>query len=1102
IESNYIHKRPETIVWSPPSAQCLSDWPSLGLTIGSSVELCVQPFGQYICGRKRRPIGAYECVDHMAGVALREQLKQLFDRQFAHLLESHAIQLVGHFFVNAAAAPHWLIHGFPLHHTVHAVDSGRHGGHGCGRRGGGRGLCLNDGHRLCGQTVVTIVTIVALAVAVPVMSSCNEMNGELDYRRDSFGDRICDDLCEEVLKWLPLEDKFGLESVCKQFQRCVYRRVDTLVVSLIRLTNEDKFECLLRKCHNIGYIHISLESLCRWHPLTAEDINQVFFNRLIELIIKYCNHLTSFTLDLNRMTDETYRRFCDKFAKSVTSIDLTNDYENIDKHLKVFANIKTFNSPVNLMSLLDENHCLVNNMTKCVMNLDAVYKLSIFVDHNHRLRVLHINTHGIADKDITYIYRQICGLKHLEVLKHKEFTTVEMGYRSAKEALIEVANNCLKLRQLSIDWQINIDKHLLFDAFKHFKRLQRLNVSLELSYDLCSNITSKTFSQCKQLKHLSLDILFRDFDFSDEFFADIDIHLPQIQSLSLHVKNLAIDGINSIAKLKKLENLILESMDVLSDEHFYTIQDNCPKIKCIWFIAEPGLSEIVSWIIKSNDPQLMDKPEMDEYKYNCKYTHYYLNNGRITVVLSRVPITMSSCNEMNGELDYRRDSFGDRICDDLCEEVLKWLPIKDKIRLESVCKQFQRCVYKKEYFLDTDSLFKRKKDVVSYKTTKQLNAKNFECLLKKFPNITNIEMTYATLIDAKLYNRLIELIIEYCNRLTSFTLDLNRMTDETYRRFCDKFAKSVTSIHFPDGHDIEKDLKVFADITEVDVSQASNSPIRLNDQLKTLLDNNHTLREFYIETNYVNTDNWIYIYQQISNLKHLEVFGHSDAALDNINTKIVRQSLTQLANNCSKLKRLSLDIPLDSSHQWLLFDAIKHFKRLQHLYISLHMSDDSLDLLTFRSNITSKTFSQCKQLKHLSLMLFHREFDFSDEFFADIDIHLPRLQSMNLRVEDITVDVAINSVAKLKKLQDMTFYTSDVLSDEHFYGIQDNCLKLKTIEFMIENESTNTWIIKSNNPQLLDKEYLDFYKYDNHVIHYYLNNGTSVQTGLYNNPYI
>ena len=39
-------------------------------------------------------------------------------------------------------------------------------------------------------------------------------------------------------------------------------------------------------------------------------------------------------------------------------------------------------------------------------------------------------------------------------------------------------------------------------------------------------------------------------------------------------------------------------------------------------------------------------------------------------------------NESNYE--YRRDSFSDRVCDDLCEHLLSFLSFEDKIRFECV----------------------------------------------------------------------------------------------------------------------------------------------------------------------------------------------------------------------------------------------------------------------------------------------------------------------------------------------------------------------------------------------------------------------------------
>jgi hypothetical protein len=68
--------------------------------------------------------------------------------------------------------------------------------------------------------------------------------------------------------------------------------------------------------------------------------------------------------------------------------------------------------------------------------------------------------------------------------------------------------------------------------------------------------------------------------------------------------------------------------------------------------------------------------------------------------------TESCFEQVLNENIYRR-SFH-RFCDDLCGEILIFLPINDKIRLECVSKQFQRCLIRKQTILETsDNVFSR-----------------------------------------------------------------------------------------------------------------------------------------------------------------------------------------------------------------------------------------------------------------------------------------------------------------------------------------------------------------------------------------------------------
>ena len=62
-------------------------------------------------------------------------------------------------------------------------------------------------------------------------------------KRQSFSERICDDLCEEILKFLPIEDRFRLEGVSKQFQRTIFKSQKVFYLDI-----EDNLDKLLKKC--------------------------------------------------------------------------------------------------------------------------------------------------------------------------------------------------------------------------------------------------------------------------------------------------------------------------------------------------------------------------------------------------------------------------------------------------------------------------------------------------------------------------------------------------------------------------------------------------------------------------------------------------------------------------------------------------------------------------------------------------------------------------------------------------------------------------------------------------------------------------------------
>ena len=137
-------------------------------------------------------------------------------------------------------------------------------------------------------------------------------------KRQSFSERICDDLCEEILKYLPIEDRFRLEGVSKQFQRTIFKSQNVLFLQFYE--NSDyllkKCEIILKKCLNVNQIKI--------YGLFISGRDDVIgiekYNKLVEMIIKNCNNLSDFDFHTDYMSEENRNNFIEKFGSKIISV--------------------------------------------------------------------------------------------------------------------------------------------------------------------------------------------------------------------------------------------------------------------------------------------------------------------------------------------------------------------------------------------------------------------------------------------------------------------------------------------------------------------------------------------------------------------------------------------------------------------------------------------------------------------------------------------------------------------------------------------------------------------------------------------------------------
>jgi hypothetical protein len=104
-------------------------------------------------------------------------------------------------------------------------------------------------------------------------------------------------------------------------------------------------------------------------------------------------------------------------------------------------------------------------------------------------------------------------------------------------------------------------------------------------------------------------------------------------------------------------------------------------------------------------------------------------------------------------------------------------------------------------------------------------------------------------------------------------------------------------------------------------------------------------------------------------------------------------------------------------------------------------------------NKICESLKELKQLTHLiisELVL--------NNFFEDIDKHLPQLKHLQIEVYNNTTDKAINSLSKLQKLQSIKIQSNGIIeniywdimpfiTDSGLIDLINNCLQINSIEF-------------------------------------------------------
>jgi len=313
----------------------------------------------------------------------------------------------------------------------------------------------------------------------------------------------------------------------------------------------------------------------------------------------------------------------------------------------------------------------------------------------------------------------------------------------------------------------------------------------------------------------------------------------------------------------------------------------------------------------------------------------------------------------------RRKSFDVRFCDDLCEVIVQYLSLEDKLRLECVSKQFQRTVFQKQYELSLENMAKMK----GFRTNNNIDLKSFEIVLKKCPNIRSIDLNSG---DNFLKN-------------SDYSQNTHRMI-ELIARHCTVFERiRKLSVNFR----IHEKLANFASLRHLILRMTSSWD--MFDVIKGLND-----------------------VSALKDLRQLEVYGKSL-----IGSKFY-DSFKVIANQCQKLMSFGFDYHIfnnksvNLAHTLSKLKAIKELKRLKlRLWVDFDYSPDHNLFEAFKqlSDITHFSLSFCGSLKYKAI---------NKSVIKGIAEYLPKLQYLEIENRfDTSVDEIHEFVEILNRLSSL-----------------------------------------------------------------------------------
>ena len=443
-------------------------------------------------------------------------------------------------------------------------------------------------------------------------------------KKRSFAERICDDLCEEILKYLPIEDRFRLEGVSKQFQRTIFKSQN--IVSLKFNDNSGhilkKCEILLKKCPNVNQIKIS-----HLYPLSPFLIDRhtddsdsdveddeldndwnIFdkYKKLVEIIIKNCINLTDFDFYSDYMSEENRNNFIEKFGSKLISVN----FKNCEKPEVFLSSIRVLNIKKVVINRINSafSQLFFNKLKSLeIKELDEkdIKPFELFIErHRKSLRFLTVRNVRFDGENSESFTQQLTKIvSKLDQLIHLSLIS-EMSYLNNcchfNDCLKQIALNCKQLRSFECSLHYEPGIQDVLSSLKSQKHLKRLKLDLKHYGCLEEKVemaklskavnkpknSFKIFKDLQNITHLSLELPWISRECSERKLKHIDIYLPNLQFFKINGIFIPSEGLTDIlSRLSKLETL---KMTFQIEPNKIEFAEKCPRLKVKKFSVVPA----------------------------------------------------------------------------------------------------------------------------------------------------------------------------------------------------------------------------------------------------------------------------------------------------------------------------------------------------------------------------------------------------------------------------------------------------------------------------------------------------------------------------------